>query len=56
VELAAAGVTVRAASRRDLPEEAPGAYKDIVEVVAVSERAGLARPVVRLRPLGVVKG
>jgi tRNA-splicing ligase RtcB (3'-phosphate/5'-hydroxy nucleic acid ligase) len=55
-ELTGRGVVVRARSRRDLPEEAPGAYKDIDEVVAVSEAAGLARPVVRLRPLGVVKG
>ena len=55
-ELSEVGVVVRAGSRRELPEEAPGAYKDIEEVVAVSEQAGLARPVVRLRPLGVVKG
>lgn len=55
-ELTERGVRVRARSRRDLPEEAPGAYKDIDEVVAVSQAAGLARPVVRLRPLGVVKG
>jgi tRNA-splicing ligase RtcB (3'-phosphate/5'-hydroxy nucleic acid ligase) len=55
-ELEAAGILVRASSQRELPEEAPGAYKDVDEVVRVSERAGLARPVVRLRPLGVVKG
>jgi tRNA-splicing ligase RtcB (3'-phosphate/5'-hydroxy nucleic acid ligase) len=55
-ELAGRGVRVRARSRRELPEEAPGAYKDIDEVIAVSEAAGLARPVARLRPLGVVKG
>ena len=34
--------------------EAPQAYKDIDEVMAAS--ADLAEPVVRLRPLGVVKG
>jgi tRNA-splicing ligase RtcB (3'-phosphate/5'-hydroxy nucleic acid ligase) len=55
-EMSGLGVVVRAGSRRELPEEAPGAYKDIEEVAAVSEQAGLARPVVRLRPLGVVKG
>lgn len=55
-ELEAAGIAIRASSVRDLPEEAPGAYKDVDEVVRVSERAGLARRVVRLRPLGVVKG
>ncbi len=55
-ELRRVGVVAHARSRRGLPEEAPGAYKDIDEVVRVSQEAGLARPVVRLRPLGVVKG
>jgi tRNA-splicing ligase RtcB len=41
---------------RGLAEEAPAAYKDVDEVVASSEAAGLARRVVRLRPIGVVKG
>jgi len=35
-------------------EEAPGAYKDIEEVIAAE--LDLATPVVKLRPLGVVKG
>jgi tRNA-splicing ligase RtcB len=47
---------VRATSVRGLAEEAPFAYKDVDEVVVVCERAGLARRVARLRPLGVVKG
>jgi tRNA-splicing ligase RtcB len=51
-----AGVSVRASSMRGLAEEAPAAYKDVDEVVASSEAAGLARRVVRLRPIGVVKG
>ena len=55
-ELAAAGIEVRAGSLRDLPEEAPYAYKDVEEVVKVCERAGLSRRVARLRPVGVVKG
>lgn len=50
------GIAVRAASQRGLAEEAPFAYKDVDEVVATCERAGLARRVARLRPLGVVKG
>ena len=37
-------------------EEAPWAYKDVADVVEVCQAAGLARKVVRLRPLGVVKG
>ena len=34
----------------------PEAYKDVDEVVEVVHRAGLARKVARMRPLGVVKG
>ena len=41
---------------RGLAEEAPVAYKDVDEVVAVCEQAGLAHRVARLRPVGVVKG
>jgi tRNA-splicing ligase RtcB (3'-phosphate/5'-hydroxy nucleic acid ligase) len=55
-DLAARGIVVRASRLRDLPEEAPQAYKDPDAVVEVCERAGLARRVARLRPLGVVKG
>jgi tRNA-splicing ligase RtcB len=55
-QLAAQGIAVRARSDRGLAEEAPFSYKDVDEVVATCERAGLARRVARLRPLGVVKG
>ncbi|HVO11685.1 MAG TPA: RtcB family protein [Vicinamibacteria bacterium] len=55
-ELAARGILVRSPSLRGVAEEAPGAYKDVDEVVAVTERAGLARRVARLLPLLVVKG
>ena len=55
-ELEGVGIAVRPGSVRLLAEEAPYAYKDIDEVVAVCERAGLAAPVARLRPMGVVKG
>ena len=50
------GIILRVASRGELGEEAPIAYKDINDVVNVIEGAGLARKVARLRPLGVVKG
>jgi tRNA-splicing ligase RtcB len=55
-QLEADGITVRCPSNRGLSEEAPFAYKDVDEVVATCERAGLARRVARLRPLGVIKG
>jgi tRNA-splicing ligase RtcB len=54
--LEAAGIVVRALSARGLAEEAPEAYKDVDRVVEIVERAGLAARVVRLRPIGVVKG
>jgi len=50
------GILVRGASNRGLAEEAPFAYKDVAQVVEVVAKAGLARPVARLRPIGVVKG
>jgi tRNA-splicing ligase RtcB len=50
------GILVRGTSRRGLAEEKPEAYKDIDAVIETSDRAGLARKVARLVPLGVVKG
>jgi tRNA-splicing ligase RtcB len=55
-ELEGRGIVVRCPSPKGLAEEAPFAYKDVDRVVSVVERAGLARRVVRLVPLGVVKG
>jgi tRNA-splicing ligase RtcB len=55
-ELAEKGITVAAASRATIDEEFPQAYKDVAEVVDVVDRAGLAKTVVRLRPVGVLKG
>jgi tRNA-splicing ligase RtcB len=50
------GIAVRALSSRGLAEEAPEAYKDVERVVDVVQNAGLAAKVVRLRPIGVIKG
>jgi tRNA-splicing ligase RtcB (3'-phosphate/5'-hydroxy nucleic acid ligase) len=55
-ELESKGIIVRCASSSELAEEAPAAYKDVERVVDVVHRAGLARKVARLRPVGVVKG
>ncbi len=55
-ELAEHGILVKAASREGVTEEAPGAYKNVEEVVRVAEGAGLTRRVARLLPMGVVKG
>ena len=55
-QLEGQGIVVRSPSNKGLAEEAPFAYKDVERVVAVVERAGLARRVAQLVPLGVVKG
>jgi tRNA-splicing ligase RtcB len=55
-QLEAQGIVVRCPSDAGLAEEAPFAYKDVEAVVGIVERAGLARRVAQVRPLGVVKG
>jgi tRNA-splicing ligase RtcB (3'-phosphate/5'-hydroxy nucleic acid ligase) len=55
-KLSERGIVVRSATREGVTEEAPGAYKDVEQVVRVAEGAGLSRRVARLVPLGVVKG
>jgi len=55
-QLGAEGIVVRSPSNKGLAEEAPFAYKQVERVVEVVERAGLARRVAQLVPLGVVKG
>ncbi len=55
-ELAEKGIVARCRSQKGLAEEQPAAYKDVSQVVDVVHRAGLAKKVARLRPLGVVKG
>lgn len=55
-ELEDMGIYVQSKGKRTLKEEIPEAYKDVTQVVEVVSRAGLARRVARLRPLGVIKG
>ena len=55
-ELEGRGVLIRSPSLRGVAEEAPGAYKPVEAVVEATERAGLARKVVRLEPMVCVKG
>jgi len=50
------GVYIEAGSSKGILEEAPEAYKDVNEVVRVSDELGIGRIVARLKPLGVVKG
>ena len=55
-ELAEQGIVARCRNWKGLAEEQPAAYKDVNVVVDVVDRAGLAKKVARLRPVGVVKG
>jgi tRNA-splicing ligase RtcB len=55
-ELAGRGILIRSPSPRGIAEEAPGAYKDVTEVVGAADRAGLARLVARVEPLICIKG
>lgn len=55
-QLAERGIVVECVSNSELAEEAPLAYKDVERVTEVVDRAGLARRVARLKPLGVIKG
>lgn len=55
-ELEEQGIYVRSVSYAGLAEEAGGAYKDIDEVVAATEQAGISKRVVRFVPIGNVKG
>ncbi|MFH1359567.1 MAG: RtcB family protein [Candidatus Omnitrophota bacterium] len=55
-DLKAKGITLEAQSAKTVTEEAPLVYKDVTEVVGVVQKAGLAKKVCRMRPLGVMKG
>jgi tRNA-splicing ligase RtcB len=55
-ELLQKGIVARARSWKGLAEEQPAAYKDVDLVVDVVHRAGLAKKVARMRPIGVIKG
>ena len=50
------GIYVKALTRDGVVEETPDAYKDVDEVANVSHSLGIATKVVRLIPIGVIKG
>ncbi|HET7827024.1 MAG TPA: RtcB family protein [Anaeromyxobacter sp.] len=55
-ELAERGIEVISRGKKTLAEEMSEAYKDVAQVVAVMDGAGISRLVARLEPMGVVKG
>lgn len=55
-ELESKGAVVKATSSQSLAEEAPLAYKNIDSVIDSIQGSGISTPVVRVDPIGVVKG
>ena len=55
-KLAMKGILVKSDSMGSLAEEAPESYKDVTEVVEVTQKAGISRKIARTVPLGVIKG
>jgi tRNA-splicing ligase RtcB len=55
-DMEARGIYVRTTSFAGLAEEAGLAYKNIDEVIQAAAEAGISKPVVRLLPIGNVKG
>ncbi|NIA23077.1 MAG: RNA-splicing ligase RtcB [Proteobacteria bacterium] len=55
-ELGKQNIKVMAKSRRTLHEEASVAYKNISEVIDAVTGAGLGKKVVKMKPMGVIKG
>ncbi len=55
-ELRSKGIYFKVAGSEIISEEAPQAYKDVDIVADVVVKVGIAKPVARLVPIGVVKG
>jgi len=55
-ELASRGIELQSSSLKGVAEEASQAYKNVDEVVAVSQAAGIGKLVAKLVPVGVIKG
>lgn len=55
-DLARRGIELKSTNWKGVAEEAAEAYKDVDEVVRVSNEVGLGRVVAKLLPIGVMKG
>lgn len=55
-ELKEKGIVSKASNWKSFAEEAPGCYKDVEQVVDSVHNAGISLKVVRMKPLGVLKG
>lgn len=50
------GIEVRSMSKRGIAEEAPGAYKDVTDVITAADASKLSRKVAKLLPMICIKG
>jgi tRNA-splicing ligase RtcB len=55
-ELERKGIVIKGHSKAGVAEEAPGAYKNVTEVVDVMHNSGIAKKVVKVKPLISIKG
>ncbi len=55
-ELADKGIVSKATSPKSLAEEAPGAYKDVENVIESVHNSDISIKVIRMEPIGVLKG
>lgn len=55
-ELEREGIIVMGRGSKGIAEEQPAAYKNVNDVVHVIHEAGIAKRLVRMRPVGVIKG
>jgi len=55
-EMKSKGIELKSTSWKGVAEEASQAYKDVDEVVRVSDKVGIGRLVARVVPVGVIKG
>jgi len=55
-ELESRKIYVKSPNAKGIADEAPQVYKDIDEVIRVTEGAGICKKIIRLIPLGVIKG
>ncbi|MEM4625221.1 MAG: RtcB family protein [Candidatus Pacearchaeota archaeon] len=55
-EIEEKGIIVKTNSIKSIVEESPEAYKDVDEVVRVSDEVGIGKIVAKLKPLIVIKG
>ena len=55
-ELKSKGITVIGRGKKTLREEMPDAYKDVENVVEIVDALNIAKKVIKIKPMAVIKG